>query len=317
MLVYNFCASALRASGDTKHPTAFLVAGGVLNVILNLITVIAFGLGVAGVAIATVASQCLSASLTVGYLFRIRGACRLSIAKLRLDRSKLLAILRVGIPAGLQSVAFSISNVLIQSSINSFGSLVMEGNAASANLGGFIYVSMNAFCHAAMAFVGQNVGARLYERLRRIMTACIVLVTVIGLAVGWGVYLFREPLIYLYRPGEAYVLEYGTIRLSVIATTYFLGGIVEVVSGALRGMGSSVGPTAISLIGICVLRIVWIETAFRVHRTLYVLYLSYPLSWIATILMLAVLYYIRKRRLLRGAAQTEDGERRGEAEEDP
>ena len=298
-MLFNFGASALRSIGDTRHPMLFLIVSGVVNVILNLITVIFFRLGVAGVAIATAVSQYVSAALVLAFLARIDNACRLSFSKLRIDRDKLAIILRIGLPAGLQGSVFSISNVLIQSSINSFGSLAMEGNTAASNLEGFVYIVMNSFYHASLTFVGQNVGARQYRRITRILFTCLGLVSAIGLLSGWGIYLLRAPLISIYRPGQAHVLEYGAVRMSVIATSYFLCGMMETFTGTLRGMGASLSPMLISLFGACISRVVWIYTVFAARRTLFVLYLSYPMSWLLTIVMQIVLYLILKRRLER------------------
>ena len=298
-MVYNFGAAILRSSGDTQHPMLFLIAAGVINVILNLITVIFFHMGVAGVAIATVVSQLVSAALVVRFLMRQDNCCRLILRELRIHSQSLLAILRIGIPAGFQSSVFSISNVLIQSSINSFGSVAMEGNTAAGNLEGFIYISMNSFYHASLTFIGQNVGARQYKRIRRILLTCILLVSVVGLVIGWAMYFFRIPLLTIYETGSAGMLEYGAERMSVIATTYFLCGIMEVLTGALRGLGASFIPMLISLVGACLSRVVWIYTVFAAHRTLPTLYLSWPMSWLLTVCIQIVAFILLYRRFLR------------------
>lgn len=308
-MVYNFGAAILRSSGDTQHPMLFLLIAGVVNVILNLITVIFFHMGVAGVAIATVASQVVSAALVVLFLMRQNNCCRLVLRELRIYPQNLLAILRIGIPAGLQASVFSISNVLIQSSINSFGSIAMEGNTAAGNLEGFIYISMNSFYHASLTFIGQNVGARQYHRIRRILLTCILLVSAVGITIGWAMYLFRMPLLSIYETGSEGMLAYGAERMGIIATTYFFCGIMEVFTGALRGLGASLIPMLISLVGACGSRVVWIYTVFAAHRTLPTLYLSWPMSWVLTVCMQIVAFILLYRSFLkkhRGEAPLED-----------
>ena len=247
-MVYNFGASVLRSIGDTKRPLIFLVIAGVVNVLLNLLTVIGFRLGVAGVAIATAASQVVSAALVVRSLMKRQDACRLVLRDLRIYPDKLMTIVRVGLPAGLQGAVFSISNVLIQSSINSFGSVAMEGNTAAGNLEGFIYNVMNAFYHTSLTFTGQNVGARKPERIPRIALTCIALSVAISLTLSGLMYLFREPLLAIYRPDAPEAVAYGSLRMSIIVLTYFLCGIMEVFTGSLRGMGASLTPMLISLV---------------------------------------------------------------------
>ena len=221
-MVYNFGSSILRSVGDTKRPMYILIAAGIVNVILNLITVIGFDMGVVGVALATAVSQVISAVLVVSFLLREKNCFRLILRDLRIYPDKLNSILRIGLPAGFQGSIFSISNVLIQSSVNSFGSIAMEGNTASANLEGFVYTAMNSFYHASLTFTGQNVGAREYTRIRRILLTCIGLVSAIGFGLGITLYIFHEPLLSIYRPGAPDVLAYGTTRIEIIATTYFL-----------------------------------------------------------------------------------------------
>lgn len=291
-MIYNFGASIFRSIGDTQHPLLFLFTAGVINVILNLITVIGFHMGVAGVAIATVASQIVSAVLVVLFLMKQKSCCRLVLRELHIYPDKLLAILRIGLPAGIQGSIFSISNVLIQSSINSFGSIAMEGNTAAANLESFIYMSMNSFYHASLTFIGQNVGARQYRRIPRILRNCILLVSAVGLTLGLTMYTFHEPLLSLYETGSPGMLDYGATRMSIIATTYFLCGIMEVFTGTLRGLGASLTPMIISLVGACASRVVWIYTVFAAHRTLTVLYLSYPMSWLLTICLQIVAFLL-------------------------
>ena len=298
-MVYNFGASVLRSIGDTKRPLIFLVIAGVVNVLLNLLTVIGFHMGVAGVAIATAGSQVVSAALVVRSLMKRQDACRLVLRDLRIYPDKLLTIVRVGLPAGLQGAVFSISNVLIQSSINSFGSVAMEGNTAAGNLEGFIYNVMNAFYHTSLTFTGQNVGARKPERIPRIALTCIALSVAISLTLSGLMYLFREPLLAIYRPDAPEAVAYGSLRMSIIVLTYFLCGIMEVFTGSLRGMGASLTPMLISLVGACVTRVIWIYTVFAATPTLQVLYSCYPVSWIFTIFMQIVAFFVIRRNLQR------------------
>ena len=298
-MVYNFGASVLRSIGDTKRPLIFLVIAGIVNVLLNLLTVIGFRLGVAGVAIATAASQVVSAALVVRSLMKRQDACRLVLRDLRIYPDKLMTIVRVGLPAGLQGAVFSISNVLIQSSINSFGSVAMEGNTAAGNLEGFIYNVMNAFYHTSLTFTGQNVGARKLERIPRIALTCIALSMAISLTLSGLMYLFREPLLAIYRPDAPEAVAYGSLRMSIIVLTYFLCGIMEVFTGSLRGMGASLTPMLISLVGACVTRVIWIYTVFAATPTLQVLYSCYPVSWIFTIFMQIVAFFVIRRNLQR------------------
>ena len=296
-MVYNFGASVLRSIGDTKRPLIFLVIAGIVNVLLNLLTVIGLRLGVAGVAIATAASQVVSAALVVRSLMKRQDACRLVLRDLRIYPDKLMTIVRVGLPAGLQGAVFSISNVLIQSSINSFGSVAMEGNTAAGNLEGFIYNVMNAFYHTSLTFTGQNVGARKPERIPRIALTCIALSMAISLTLSGLMYLFREPLLAIYRPDAPEAVAYGSLRMSIIVLTYFLCGIMEVFTGSLRGMGASLTPMLISLAGACVTRVIWIYTVFAAVPTLQVLYSCYPVSWLFTILMQIVAFFVIRRNL--------------------
>lgn len=296
-MVYNFGASILRSIGDTKRPLLFLMIAGIVNVALNLVTVIGFHMGVAGVAIATAASQVVSAALVVRSLMKREDACRLVLRHLRIYPDKLFSIIRVGLPAGLQGAVFSISNVLIQSSINSFGSVAMEGNTAASNLEGFIYNAMNSFYHSALTFTGQNLGARKPERVPRILLTTIALSVTISLTLSGLMYTFREPLLELYRPDAPDVLAYGSLRMSIIVLTYFLCGIMDVFTGSLRGMGASVTPMLISLVGACGTRVVWIYTVFAATPTLQVLYLCYPVSWLFTICMQIVAFIVMRRNV--------------------
>lgn len=281
MLLYNFASSILRAVGDTMRPLFFLTIAGVINVGLNLVFVICLHMDVAGVALATVISQAFSAICVVLCLMRDDASYKLNLKKLTINKKITIQIARIGLPAGLQGAMFSISNVLIQSSINSFGSDAMAGNTAASNLEGFAYTAMNAFHQTAVSFISQNTGARKFKRCLKVLVQCCVLVTVIGgtmCALGLA---FAEPLLHLYTD-EAVVMEYGLLRLNYILTTYFTCGLMDVLTGCVRGTGHSVLPMIVSLIGVCVFRVVWIFTVFEAYHTLESLYLSYPISWIAT-----------------------------------
>ena len=281
MLLYNFASSILRAVGDTMRPLFFLTIAGVINVGLNLVFVICLHMDVAGVALATVISQACSAICVVICLMRDDASYKLNLKKLTINKKITIQIARIGLPAGLQGAMFSISNVLIQSSINSFGSDAMAGNTAASNLEGFAYTAMNAFHQTAVSFISQNTGARKFKRCLKVLVQCCVLVTVIGgtmCALGLA---FAEPLLHLYTD-EAIVMEYGLLRLNYILTTYFTCGLMDVLTGCVRGTGHSVLPMMVSLIGVCAFRVVWIFTVFEAYHTLESLYLSYPISWIAT-----------------------------------
>ncbi len=281
ILLYNFGSSILRAVGDTRRPLYYLLAAGVINIILNLLFVIGFGIGVAGVALATVISQCVSAALIVRCMMHMEGGCRLEIKKLGMKRDQVIQIIRIGLPAGLQGTVFSLSNVLIQSSVNAFGSVAMAGNTAASNIEGFIYMAMNAYHQTALSFCSQNLGAGNYKRIRKVLLECLAMVTFVGLTMGWAAYLFGNQLLGIYS-SDPKVIEIGLLRLSVICTTYCLCGIMDVLVGGLRGIGSAVLPMVVSLLGACGFRVLWIFTIFQWEHSLWMLYLSYPVSWLLT-----------------------------------
>ena len=295
-MVYNFGAAILRAIGDTRRPLYFLFTAGVLNVFLNLFFVIVFHMGVAGVALATIISQTLSAILVVRCLTNLDGICRLYLKQLKIYPEKLLRIVQIGLPAGLQGAVFSISNVLIQSSVNSFGSVAMAGNTAASNIEGFIYTSMNAFHQTAISFTSQNYGAGKKERINRILIQCELLVFIVGFVMGNLAFLFGDKLLTIYSTDRD-VIEYGLIRMGVICTTYFLCGMMDVFVGSLRGLNYAVLPMIVSVVGACGLRILWIFTVFQWNRSLFVLYLSYPVTWFITAAAHLVCYIIVKRNL--------------------
>ena len=297
-MLYNFGAAILRAVGDTRRPLYYLTVSGILNVLLNLVLVIGFHMGVAGVAIATVVSQVMSMALVMICLIRSDGPIHLDLRKLRIHLSQLWEIVRVGLPAGLQGSLFSISNVLIQSSVNSFGSLVMAGNSAGSNLEGFVYTSMNAIHQADLTFASQNLGAGQFKRVRRVMWVCLGTVTAIGLGMGLVFLAFGNQLVSIYN-SDPEVIHYGMTRLKIILPTYFLCGLMDVMVGQLRGVGYSILPMMISLTGACLLRVVWIYTFFAANPTLEVLYISYPVSWLITFATHFVCYMIWGRNRLK------------------
>lgn len=284
MMLYNFGSAILRAVGDTKRPLYYLLLAGVINVVLNLIFVIYFHMGVAGVAWATVISQVVSALLVLRCLIQYDGELKLNLRKLRIVPDKFLKMVRIGLPAGVQGAFFSISNMLIQSSVNSFGSTVMAGNTAAGNIEGFVYTAMNALHQTAISFSGQNFGAKKYKRIAKVVLICELCVLIIGLVMGNLVYIFGEIFLQLYSV-DPEVIRYGMLRMSIICTTYCLCGMMDVMVGALRGIGRSVMPMLVTLTGVCVFRVVWIFTVFAEYRSLEVLYISYPISWAVTILV--------------------------------
>ena len=295
-MLYNFGAAILRAQGDTKRPLYFLTAAGIINVILNLVFVIVFHMDVAGVALATIISQYVSAILVLLTLMRDKGPLRVDLRALRLDMKVVRRILQVGLPAGFQGMVFSISNVVIQSSINSFGSTVVAGSAASSNIEGFVYAGMNAFYQTALTFTSQNYGACECKRVDRIMGLCLLYSGLIGLVLGNLAYLFGYPLGSIYAPGQEEVIAQAVDRLSICCTTYFLCGLMDTQVGVLRGIGYSVVPMIVSLVGSCALRLLWVATIFQLNRTPEMLYFSYPVSWAITAATHFVFFlFIRKR----------------------
>ena len=281
MLLYNFGAAILRAVGDTKRPLYYLSLAGVINVILNLIFVIRFSMGVRGVAWATNISQAVSAILIIRCLIKNEGPCRLSLSKLCLDKKETSRIAKVGLPAGFQGAIFSISNVLIQSSVNSFGAIAVAGNTATCNLEGFVYNSMNSFHQTAISFTGQNMGAKNMKRVQRVLSICLLCVTATGLGMGLIGFAFGSELLGIYSTDPA-VIAFGLRRMAIIFPTYFLCGVMDVMVGSLRGMGFSIMPMTVSLLGACVFRIIWIMTVFAINHTPEFLYVSYPISWFIT-----------------------------------
>ncbi len=307
-LIYNFGASILRSVGDTKRPLFFLTLSGFINVALNLVFVILFRMSVAGVALATIISQYVSMVMIVVCLVREKSCCHLDFRKLRIHRDKMQKIIRVGLPAGIQGSVFSVSNVVIQSSVNSFGSLVMAGNTAAAQLEGFAYTAMNSVYHAALTFVGQNMGAKKYHMINKVVFRCFIVVMVIGLGVGTLMFSFAEPLLKIYLPNDPDAIPYGITRLTYLIIPYFLCGTMEVMVGGQRGMGMSIIPMVTSLVGSCLLRVIWVMTIFAAFRSLPVLYLSYPISWFLTTAAHTVFYFRHLGKIKKAVRETGNAE---------
>ncbi len=296
-MAYNFGSALLRAVGDTRRPMFYLSAAGVINVALNLYFVICLHMDVAGVATATVIAQIISASLVIRCLMKENGPMKLSLTSLSADKDILVRIIRIGLPAGMQGVLFSVSNVIIQASVNSFGATVVAGNSASQNIEGFVYVSMNAFYQATISFVSANVGARTFDRINKIIIRALLCVTATGMILGGTVYTFAYKLLSLYTDSPS-VMDAGYVRIMFISFPYFLCGIMEVACGALRGLGYAILPMIVSLLGACALRLLLIFTLFRIPRfhTTAFLYSTYPISWAITFAAHAICYVIVRRK---------------------
>ena len=295
-MVYNFGAAILRAVGDTKRPLYILAASGFVNVVLNLILVIVFHMGVAGVAIATAVSNYLSAFVVVLVLARSEGSYKLIIKKIKLHKDDVVEILKVGLPAGLQSMMFALANTVIQSSVNSFGKACMAGNAAGANIEGFVYTAMNAFYQATLTLVGQNYGAKNEARIKKSMRTTILSVTVVGLVLGVLSVIFATQLLGIYITDSAEAIKYGIVRIAYTGLPYFLCGIMECLAGTLRGLGYSTYSAVNSLIGACGFRILWVNFVLPLHHSTEMLFLCWPLSWIVVIIMHLIVYlFVRKK----------------------
>ncbi len=298
-MVYNFGSAILRAVGDTQRPLYYLLGAGIINVILNLFFVITCHMGVAGVAAAI--SQTISAGLVVRCLIKEQGGIHLDLRALKINRKKFARIVRIGLPAGFQGMVFSLSNVVIQSAVNSFGAVAVAGNSAAANIEGFVYMAMNAFYQATISFTSQNYGAREHKRIYRILFAGELYVIITGVLLGNLAVFFGKPLLGIYSP-SADVVAAGLGRLKVICTLYALCGMMDVLVGALRGIGYSVVPMVVSLIGACGLRLLWIATIFQIpqYHSMRVIYISYPVTWTVTFLVHALTFWIVSRKALRG-----------------
>ena len=297
-MIYNFGSAILRAVGDTKRPLYYLLGAGVVNVVLNLIFVVLFQMGVAGVGAATVISQTISAFLVVRCLILEQGGIHLELKELRIHKDKFIRILQIGLPAGFQGTVFSLSNVVIQSAINSFGAVVVAGNSAASNIEGFVYMAMNAFYQATISFTSQNFGAKQYKRINKILFVGELYVIITGLVLGNLAVIFGKELLGIYSSSEE-VIQTGMVRLRIIGITYALCGIMDVLVGALRGIGYSIMPMIVSLVGACGLRLIWIATVFQIpaYHSQTTIYMSYPITWTITLTVHALCFLWARRRI--------------------
>lgn len=296
LLIYNFGAAILRAVGDTTRPLVYLTVSGVLNVILNIIFVTALNMNVAGVALATILSQLVSAVLVILHMLKLENDCRLYLSKLRINKQALSRILYIGLPAGLQGVIFSASNMLMQSSINSLGTIAMAAKAAAANITDCVYTPMNAIHHASTTFIGQNTGAKKYQQIRKLTRLLLLTVTVIGISLSALVILLHKPLLSIFTKSPE-VQSNALIYLLMLCVPYFLCGCMDVMVGCIRGMGNSVQPMLVSVFGVCVLRFVWILAIFPLKREFGFLLASYGITWLITFILQLIIYKRTLNRL--------------------
>ena len=304
-MVYNYGASILRATGDSKRPLYILTSTGILNVVLNLIFVVKFNMNVAGVALATIISQYVSAICVLYILLNINSYIHLSMKKLHFYKDELLDILKIGIPAGLQGSLFSLSNVIIQSSINSFGAAAIAGNTASGNVDSIIFTCCNSVSQTATTFTSQNLGAGQYKRIRKIYFNCIGVS--MGIAAIFGVALLAfGPQILTVFSTDSEVIDMGLIRLKLFAVTYIINSVLDVTTGQMRGLGKSVIPMIVTMVGVCGLRVLWVFTVFPQYRSMFTLYLSYPVSWLATGIVLVTMYAVTFRKILKRSKNDEN-----------
>ena len=294
-MLYNYGAAILRAVGDTKRPLMYLIAAGTANAVLDLILVIIFKMGVAGVAIGTITSQFISCVLVIRCLCKTDAIYKLYISKLRIKKYYLIQILKVGLPAGIQSTVINFSNVLLQSSVNSFGEIAMAGYTAANNILGFLYVSVNSVTQACMSFTSQNYGVRKFKRMDKVLANCAILSIIVSVVIGGGSYLLGHQILGIYTKQED-VIQCGMEILSISTIPYFLCGLMDMIPGSMRGVGYSAVPMILSIIGTVGTRLVWIYGVFPEHRSLYVLFMSYPVSWGLTIVMQAIcLVFVRRK----------------------
>lgn len=296
LLAYNFGASIIRATGDTKRPLYILTLSGLVNVILNLILVIVFKMGVSGVAIATIVSQYLSAVLIIIYLTRMPNACRLIFRKLKIHKDEIKSIVRLGLPAGVQNSLFSVSNVIIQSTVNSFGSVAMAGIAAGSNFDSYIYTCTNAVAQTTMNFTSQNMGAKKYHNIGKVYRYCLTVTIIVGLAMGWLGRIFGNQIVGFFSD-DPEVIAIGAERLKLIMPFYFFCSLMDVAACQIRGMGKSFEPMIVSLVGACGIRLFWIYFILPLNHTLIFLYWAYPLSWCLTFIAQFALYFIVRKQM--------------------
>jgi putative MATE family efflux protein len=302
-MIYNFGAAILRAIGDSKRPMYYLIISGLVNVICNLFFVIVLHMSVDGVAWATVISQYLSMALIVICLSRSDiMSIRFIPRQMRINKDKLKKIVKIGLSAGLQNALFSISNVMIQSAVNSFGSVMVAANSAASNIEGFAGTIMNAYYNAAISFTGQNMGAKKYDRIDKIAKVCTVLIFASWIIISSTILFFGKSLLALYRP-DPEVIELGMLRLKVLLAAYFACGVMNVFPGLTRAMGYSLSPMICTLIGACLMRIVWLKTVFAWYPTVVMLYACYPVTWgLAGLGQVGIFFYARHR--IRNTLQT-------------
>ena len=300
-LIYNFGAAIVRSTGDTKRPLYILASTGIINIALNLVLVIFFHMDVAGVAIATIAAQYVSALLIVIRLLKIEGSCRLYLRKLRIHVREMKKILLIGVPAGVQNSLFSFSNVIIQSTVNSFGSTAMSGITAGSNFESFIYIGTNAISQTTMTFSSQNMGAKKYENLNKIYMRCILLATLIGGGLSVLGLIFRNQVVGIFSTDPA-VIEIGAARLQMILPFYVFCSLMDLCGGQLRGIGKSFEPMFITLMGSCGIRLLWVFVFFPKNPTLLYLYWAYPISWSLTTVALFICYLIIRKSMTKKEA---------------
>ena len=289
-IMYNFFAGILRSRGDTVRPLLFSMVGGIVNIILNLIFVLVFGMGVEGVAIATITSQVISAVLVIIHMTRLNDECRLDFKKLGFDLSVLKQLTKVGLPAGIQGSLFSISNMILQTGYNSLGPVIVNANVAAMNVDGYIYNILNSFYHTCLTFCSQNFGAKRFDRVKKVFFVGTGTVTVLGLVLGVFVYTFAEPLVGIFN-SDPEILVYAKQRLALVALPYFLCGLMDVGSGFLRSIGYSFRALIITFLGSCVLRIVWVYTVFPIFNDVRALYAVFPVSWFVTSVTLFIMFF--------------------------
>jgi putative MATE family efflux protein len=301
-LLYNFCAAIFRTSGETQRPFIYLAISGLVNVILNIGLVAGFGLGIVGVAIATLISQALSAILIMLDLMNNKGLFTFSFKNISFSRQKFIKIIRIGIPAGIQSCAFNLSNAFLQSGVNTFGNDAIAGSTAVATIENLLWVSLNSFVNAATTFVSQNVGANNLERARKSCIYTLFMTACMGIVIGLSAYLCGDMLLKIFIDNNELAMQYGKDRYSITFPFYFLAGIMGVLPGAIRGFGSSLPPSIITIIGACGVRIVWIYTVFKMYPNLTTLYLVHPITWVITVIALTInlviAYKQTKKRIL-------------------
>ncbi len=298
LLAYNFGAAIVRSTGDTKRPLYILTFSGLINVVLNLVLIIVFKLGVSGVAIATIVSQYVSATLIVLYLSKMPNSCKLILKKLKFNKTELKSILRLGLPAGIQNSLFSVSNVVIQSTVNSFGSVAMAGIAAGSNYDSYVYTCTNAIAQTTMTFSSQNMGAKKYSNIGRVYRHCLILTTVIGVAMGLLGCAFGNQIVGFFSD-DPEVIAIGADRLLLVMPFYFFCSLMDVAASQIRGIGKSFEPMIVSLLGACGIRIFWIYFILPLNKTLTMLYWAYPVSWAVTFFVQFAMYFVIKRKMKR------------------